>query len=536
MKRAALYARVSTDGQRDNTSLESQLARCRKYCAERGYLIIAETNESISGSLVLARSVFNSLMDRGADGEIDVIVADIPDRLGRGDAIAKLELLAQLNNVSIEYAAPGRDVTTIEGIALRATDQLVSGIERMNIRRRTLGGKRAWAEKGRVIASSFRPFGYEFQSKYDERGRKLSCSLEIVEAEAQTVRLIFDLCVREQLSVNAIARRLTEMKIPTPRIKQEKFRRFDGIWRVCTVYRILTNRTYMGEWQFGKRLIERRDTPDGIKRQCLNSNREDAISVNVPAIVSPEQWHDAQLQIKQNASKFRKPTKYVYLLRGRLTCALCGHSYRGCGGANERGKYYRYYKCRQNHAEYAHHRCNGAPIRVEPIESIVWDAVKDALQDEQRLFAGLAELRAESERARRNVIGLLAANEGQIQKARAKLARYLDLYSDGEMSKDDYKAKRQEIKEMIAKCEAEKSEIEKRLGQNQVLEPLQEQELRTLRAEIVKRLEWGTPEQRASIFEMLRVECYYNSETQEVTVTGMIGKHVRSLNPVSACT
>lgn len=533
MKRAALYARVSTNGQLENSSPDAQLARCREYCEQHNYSIVKEAIESISGSFVLARSTFNGFLDMAAEGELDVIVVDIPDRLGRGDAIAKLELLAQLNNTSIEYAAPGRDTTTIEGMALKATDQLVSGIERMNIRRRTLGGKRAWAEKGRVIASSFRPFGYKFLSKYDERGRKISCTLEIVETEAQTVRLMFDLCVIEQLSVNAIARRLTDMQIPTPRIKQQKFRRFDGIWRVCTVHRMLTNRTYMGEWQFGKRLIERRDTPEGIKRKCLALNRKDAIGVNVPAIISPELWHDAQLKIKENVNKFRKPTTHVYLLRGRLTCALCGHSYRGVGGANERGKYYRYYKCRQNHAEFAHHRCNGAAIRAELIESITWDVVSDALQDERRLFAGLAEMRAEAERARRNVKGLLIANESQIQKAREKLARYLDLYSEGELSKDEYKAKKQEVNDLIAKCEAERGEIEKRLGQSQVLEPPQEQELRALRAEIVKRLDWGTPEQRAKLYEMLFLKCFYNSQTGEVSVTGIVGKHVRTLNTAS---
>lgn len=51
---------------------------------------------------------------------------------------------------------------------------LVSGIERLNIRRRTMGGRNSWARKGRVIASSFRPYGYQFHKTFDSvSGRKV---------------------------------------------------------------------------------------------------------------------------------------------------------------------------------------------------------------------------------------------------------------------------------------------------------------------------------------------------------------------------
>ena len=92
---AALLARVSGESQRDNSSHESQLGRCRAYCADHGYTIVTERKEVFSGAFVLARSDFNDLLEMGAAGEIEVIVVDIPDRLGRGDVIAKCELLAQ---------------------------------------------------------------------------------------------------------------------------------------------------------------------------------------------------------------------------------------------------------------------------------------------------------------------------------------------------------------------------------------------------------------------------------------------------------
>ena len=50
----------------------------------------------MSGAYALARSVFAELLDMAAAGTIQVIVVDVPDRLGRGDAISKLEYMSTM--------------------------------------------------------------------------------------------------------------------------------------------------------------------------------------------------------------------------------------------------------------------------------------------------------------------------------------------------------------------------------------------------------------------------------------------------------
>jgi DNA invertase Pin-like site-specific DNA recombinase len=42
MKRAAIYCRVSTDKQRDNYSIPSQLAECTNYANKMGYTIVGD--------------------------------------------------------------------------------------------------------------------------------------------------------------------------------------------------------------------------------------------------------------------------------------------------------------------------------------------------------------------------------------------------------------------------------------------------------------------------------------------------------------
>jgi site-specific DNA recombinase len=53
MKRAALYARVSTDAQQKDATIESQLSELRKQIASAGDVLVKEyTDDGISGALL----------------------------------------------------------------------------------------------------------------------------------------------------------------------------------------------------------------------------------------------------------------------------------------------------------------------------------------------------------------------------------------------------------------------------------------------------------------------------------------------------
>ena len=379
-QRAALYARVSTAAQLDNTSPDGQLRRARIYSAERGYEIVGQEVEDISGTFVLARSKFNALLDMGADGRLDVIVVDIPDRLGRGDAIAKLELLADLNGARIEYATPGRDTSTVEGLALKATDQLVSGIERQNIRRRTMEGKRDWARRGRIIASAYRPYGYHFLSTYDEHGHKLTCQLVEDESEARVVTQIFEWLVGEALTLRSLAKRLNALSVVTRDGKPK--------WAPQTLSTLIRSTVYKGEWIYGKAIQKRFDTLDGVKRRRVGFRTEDdLVIVPCPAVISPELWEAAQAQLSENIKKFVKPTVHQYLLRGRIQCARCGSRLRGGGGRRRRGRReYLYYNCCMKSG--VAHPCPSGGVNVRLLDASVWDFIVEALQHPERPAGG----------------------------------------------------------------------------------------------------------------------------------------------------
>jgi site-specific DNA recombinase len=521
--KAGLLARVSTDRQENNSSLDAQLRRDREHCQKKNYTVVVERKEVFSGGFVLARSVLNELLTMMANGQINCIVVDITDRLGRGEVIAQCELLAKLNGGWIEYAQSGRDTSTVEGIALHATDQLVSGIERINIKRRTTGGKYAWAQKGRVITSSMRPYGYDFVIKYDDRGHRVDATLCIVEDEARVVVMIYEWIVYEGLTIRGIATRLTDMGIPKYTQKGLPHRKANrrAEWSRQTIAQLLRNTLYKGEWRFGKLKVERIDTPDGIRRKIARRCEDETVAVQVPAIVSADLWDAAQAQLEENHRKFKRPTKNVYPLRGRIRCALCGGMMVGHCPRED----YRYYICHRHISDYAgsQDHCPAKYVPARGIEETVWNEVRQALLDPDRLLIGARKHREEMQASAKLLEQAMMALEAQVSQSQAKIDRLLDLHLSGNISQDQYVSKKSELEGAIKRLRDEQDRVRERMQEQQYIPEETENAIRHFAAEIAERLneEWPDSE-KMTLYDLLRLECVYNYTTGELVISGLL--------------
>lgn len=72
---AAIYARVSTDRQRDEGTVESQISELRELAGDRGLLVTEQLvfcDEGFSGAM-LARPALERLRDRAAEGAFEVM-------------------------------------------------------------------------------------------------------------------------------------------------------------------------------------------------------------------------------------------------------------------------------------------------------------------------------------------------------------------------------------------------------------------------------------------------------------------------------
>jgi site-specific DNA recombinase len=365
-------------------------------------------------------------------------------------------------------------------------------------------------------------------NKYDERGRKISCELVVRPEEAKVIRMIYEWFTLHVMTANAIARRLTEIKIPSmgdtdPGVRKKR----KGYWYPNSVVAILKNKTYAGEWRYAKSKVERKDTVNGVKQHYITTHSPMAIPVEVPAIISMDTWIIAQEQLIANRKKFVKPARYSYLLRGRIRCAKCGGMYIG-GTVVSKGRSYGYYHCRKNHY-HGEHKCDSRHLRADQLETMVWQAVKEALLDDERLAKGQAKQEEELKRGRQIIETSIAALEAQNLKDQGKQSQLLDMHLNQDITREVYRSKVEEVNKKIDDRQLEIEELGERLKEFVIMTPEQKEAVRKFRQEIESRLTNDVPdEEKRKLLDILRVEVIYNDDTGEISVDGVIG-----LGPVS---
>ena len=106
MKRAVLYMRVSSLDQHP----ETQLLDLRQMAAQRGYEIVQEYTDRISGSKA-RRPGLDELMRDARRGRFDVVLVWASDRIARS-VKHFLEVLDELNRLNIEFVSFREQIDT----------------------------------------------------------------------------------------------------------------------------------------------------------------------------------------------------------------------------------------------------------------------------------------------------------------------------------------------------------------------------------------------------------------------------------------
>ncbi len=147
MKRAAIYARVSTPDQH----LENQVLDLRKLAAQRGFEVSREyCDRGISGSKA-KRPGLESMMTDARRGEFSVVLVAAFDRIARSTKNF-LEIVDELNDLNVEFVSARESVdsstaqgkmfiTMISGFAELEKSLIVERIK-AGMRRAKLEGQR----------------------------------------------------------------------------------------------------------------------------------------------------------------------------------------------------------------------------------------------------------------------------------------------------------------------------------------------------------------------------------------------------------
>ncbi|WP_051067937.1 recombinase family protein [Octadecabacter antarcticus] len=326
--RAAIYARFSTDMQRD-ASLDDQERSCRDFAAKQGMEVVEiYSDRAVSGANLMRSGIQKLLRDADAQA-FDVVLTEAMDRFSRNQAdIASIFQKLQFRAVVIETLSEG--LLSEMHIGLKGT---------MNaIFLKDLAAKTHRGLKGRALADKSaggKAYGYKNLVKFTEVGDPIKGDRAIIPSEAATIiRILTDYA--NGVSPRKIAFALNGECIPGPSGKG---------WGASTLHGnrergtgILNNELYVGV-QAWNRLTYAKDPDTGKRISRLNPESEWVITP-IPELRIVEQSLWDAVRTRQGALKTKNTSSPIWdrrrpktLFSGllKLTCApislqLCAES------------------------------------------------------------------------------------------------------------------------------------------------------------------------------------------------------------------
>ncbi|MBO0754553.1 MAG: recombinase family protein [Bradyrhizobiaceae bacterium] len=459
MKSAAIYARVSSDRQKEENTIASQTAALVEFAQKQGYDVPDEwvfEDEGFSGAS-LVRPGLERLRDLAAEGQITAVLVYAPDRLSRKYAyqILLVEEFARNGVETIFVKAPKS--ATAEDQLLLQFQGMIAEYERAQILERSRRGKRHRARQGQISVLSGAPYGYRYNRKTDEA----AAYYQIIEAEADVVRLIYHNYTNEHLSIGAITRLLNEQGVPT--------RKRVTRWERSVVWGVLRNPAYKGTACFGKTEIRPRQRvtrPLRMRGGVVTRNsahherpRAEWIEIPVPAIVSEETFALAEELLVANKLHAPRRTIQPSICQGIVSCSKCGYAlYRNSTRSTARR--IDYYRCLGSDA-WRHLNgavCSNRPVRQDLLDKIVWDEIV-RLMENPRLIDEELKRRLEVAQQASPTQRRQQSLQRDLTRTRKSIDRLLIAYQEDLLSLDELRNRMPELRQREQAMHAELQSI-----------------------------------------------------------------------------
>jgi site-specific DNA recombinase len=402
--RVVIYCRVSSTGQEENSSLQTQEERTRAYAHERGWNVTQVYREVHSGAELFERPQLTSLREAMRRREFDVLLVYALDRLSRKQTHQGL-ILSEAEYAGVEWDSVTEDIdNSPHGQILRAIIGGMAEMERLKIAERTTRGKLARVQSGKLIPGGKPPYGFRWTG--DDRS-----ALEIDPVEGPIVRRMFEE-IAAGGSLHGVVAYLRANGISTPTGR--------GQWHAATVRDILQRHHYCGRafaWGWRKRTA-------GCPQQF---DPEKAIPLppgTVPAIVSEDTWEAVQARIALNRARSvrnAKDPESALLRGGYVRCGLCGRTVQARPRSNGSTEYL----CAKGRAN---GDCPGCNIQARVLDGAVWDKVAAVLTDPQVIASEVERLKQMDPTAAD--LGAVERSLAELERQRANLLQAITLVAD----------------------------------------------------------------------------------------------------------
>jgi len=449
MKTAAIYTRVSSDQQKENNTIGSQVEALLNFAGQKGYIVPHEyifKDEGYSGA-ILVRPGLEKVRDLSAEGQVQAVLVYSPDRLSRNYAyqVVLLDEFASYGTEVLFVNSPKAE--TPEESLLLQFQGMIAEYERAMIKERSRRGKRFKAKTGVVNVLSAAPYGYDYIKKTQDT----TAYYQVNEEEAPVAQEIYRLYTEKFLSIGAVVKELNDRKILTRKRKSQ--------WERTTVWAILRNPAYIGKAYFGKTEKSERQKITKLLRakggfsarnSCSKEKaKEEWIEIPVPAIITPEVFELAQERLKDNKQHSQRNTVEITLLQGMLVCSECGYSLYRTSTRTSKQKLY-YYRCLgSDDYRYVNGRkCDCRPVRQDYLDELVWQKILELLQDPALVQKEIDKRVQETKRLNPHI-----NQKTSLLKQKSKLTqamdKLLDAYQEGLIPLDQLRKRMPELQKRV---------------------------------------------------------------------------------------
>lgn len=354
--------------------------------------------EVVSGESIDAREEIKKVLARIEDPNVAGVIVMEPSRLSRGDLADCAKIIDSFRFSRSLVATPFMTYDLENKMERKFfKDELLRSSDFLDYVKDLLWRGRVAAHKRGCYLAKTAPYGY----------RKIKVgkdhTLEIIEEQAEVVRLVFDLYTQEDRTPYQIACRLNEMGIPSPSGKK---------WVKDTIRYVLRNPHYAGYVAFN-RIKETPVLENGeVVRKRLSQPEEEQIIAEGKhtGIIPRDVWTAAQEMVARHPRvNYEREAKNPYA--GIMVCAGCGkamalHPYKH---AENR------FTCKQRPPCYK-------SVRVGPLHEALLAAL-----EESELPALEMKVKSGDGDARRIQQRLLVKLEKQMEDYRAQEEKQFDL-------------------------------------------------------------------------------------------------------------
>ncbi len=326
-----LYVRKSradaeAEARGEGETLARHIRTLLDLAASRKLTVTHIYKEIVSGETIAARPIMQQLLQDVEQGVWKGVLVMEVERLARGDTIDQGIVAQAFKFSDTKIITPMKDFDPNNEYDEEYFEfgLFMSRREYKTINRRLQRGRLASVREGKYVASR-PPYGYKRVKLEGEKGY----TLEPVPAEAETVRMIFDLYVNGELQPDGSHRRLG-ITLVTRRLNALHIKPMRGEqWSQASVRDILGNPVYIGKVRWNWRPEVKKMVNGQIKKSSPRNTSDSYIEVDGrhPAIVEEQIFRQAQELFAKNPPRPVQENGTVKNpLAGLMYCEKCGHA------------------------------------------------------------------------------------------------------------------------------------------------------------------------------------------------------------------